>query len=68
MGTFAQQVARSTMVADRVHIVAISNVSVPFIVPVQVNDSFDEGLKSHILETGREADTRFMRHFEINLE
>lgn len=68
MGTFAQPVARSTMVAEGVHIVAISNESVPFIVPLQSRDSFDEAVVSHILTNGQEADTQFMRYVQIQLE
>ena len=68
MGTFAQPVARSTTVAEGVHIVAISNESVPFIVPVQSRVSFDEAFVSHVFTSGREADTQFMRHVQIQLE
>jgi len=68
VGTFSQPVARSTMVAKGVHILAVSNEAVPFIVPVQSRDSFDKTLTSHVLENGREADARFMEYVQIKIE
>ena len=61
LGTFAQPVTHSTMVAEGVHIVAISNVSAPFIVPVQLRDSFDAKFVSHVFEEGKDADAVFFK-------
>lgn len=68
MGTFAQPVARSTMVADGVHLLAISNVPEPFIIPVHDRDSFDAAFVAHIIATGDEADAVFTRNVPIALK
>ena len=68
MGTFAQPVIRSKAVAKGVHVLAISNESVPFIVPVQKRNSFDANFVSHIFQSGQKADNQFMKHVQIELK
>ena len=68
MGTFSQPAIRSTMVAEGVHVVAISNRSVPFIVSIQNRDSFDATFVAHVFQSGQEADAQFIRHVPIELE
>ncbi|MEM7570588.1 MAG: hypothetical protein AAF337_12415 [Pseudomonadota bacterium] len=68
MGTFADPVPKSTQVADGVHIVAISNVDVPFVVPVTLRGSFSSKFVEKTMAEGLDADARFERYLPIALE